>query len=136
MGEGERALAILRGLLGSERTYPNMLDAHPPFQIDGNFGGAAGILEMLVQSWGGEVHLLPALPRAWPEGAVRGLRLRGALELDLDWKDGRPQRVFLRGLPRAAVSLRYAGRRIDVVLDARGRARLASFGPETWAGQT
>jgi alpha-L-fucosidase 2 len=120
MGEGERALAILRGLLGPERTYPNMFDAHPPFQIDGNFGGAAGILEMLAQSWGGEVHLLPALPRSWREGAVRGLRLRGAVELDLDWKAGRPHRVVLRGRPHAAVRLRHAGRRIDVFLDARG----------------
>ncbi|MYM66695.1 glycoside hydrolase family 95 protein [Pseudoduganella sp. FT55W] len=121
MGEGERALAILRGLLGPERTYPNMFDAHPPFQIDGNFGGAAGVLEMLVQSWGGEVYLLPALPRAWPNGAVRGLRLRGALEIDLDWQAGRPQRVQLRGPARARVRLRHAGRRLTLVLDADGK---------------
>jgi alpha-L-fucosidase 2 len=124
LGDGERALAILRGLLGPERTYPNMFDAHPPFQIDGNFGGAAGILEMLVQSWGGEVHLLPALPRAWPAGAVRGLCLRGALEIDLDWQDGRPRHLVLRGRPRAVVRLRHAGHATVVVLDARGHARL------------
>jgi len=124
LGDGERALAILRGLLGPERTYPNMFDAHPPFQIDGNFGGAAGILEMLVQSWGGEVHLLPALPRAWPAGTVRGMCLRGALEIDLDWQGGRPRRVTLRGRPRAIVRLRHAGRVTVVVLDAYGQARL------------
>ncbi len=71
MGEGDHAHTVLQALLGPQRTYPNMLDAHPPFQIDGNFGGAAGILEMIVQSWGGEIRLLPALPKAWPEGGAR-----------------------------------------------------------------
>ncbi|MYM24229.1 glycoside hydrolase family 95 protein [Duganella sp. FT135W] len=123
MGEGEHALAILRGLLGPERTYPNLFDAHPPFQIDGNFGGAAGILEMLAQSWGGEVHLLPALPHAWRQGAVRGLRLRGALEMDLEWRQGRPHALVLRGAPGTRVKLSYAGRSMALVLDRRGVAR-------------
>ncbi|MCU6501321.1 glycoside hydrolase family 95 protein [Rugamonas sp. A1-17] len=124
LADGQHALAILRGLLGPERTYANLFDAHPPFQIDGNFGGAAGILEMLVQSWGGEVHLLPALPGAWPEGSVRGLRARGGVELDLDWADGQVRKVVLRGHPGATVRLRHAGRTADVRLDARGRASL------------
>jgi alpha-L-fucosidase 2 len=120
MGEGERALAILRGLLGPERTYPNMFDAHPPFQIDGNFGGTAGILEMLVQSWGGEIHLLPALPRAWPDGVVRGLRVRGGIELDLDWKAGKPQRLALRGPPDARLRLRHGNHIVDAKFNSSG----------------
>ncbi len=95
LGDGERAHAILRFLLGPERTYPNMFDAHPPFQIDGNFGGAAGILEMLMRSEGDTIHLLPALPRAWPRGSFTGLRARGACGVDLSWQDGRPTKLIL-----------------------------------------
>ena len=124
MGDGERAYGILRGLLGPVRTYPNMFDAHPPFQIDGNFGGAAGILEMLVQSWGGEIRLLPALPRAWPDGAVHGVRARGGVELDLDWAGGRATRLALRGAPGQTVNVRIGARLAAVRLDAAGRARL------------
>jgi alpha-L-fucosidase 2 len=125
MGDGERAHAILLGLLGPTRTYPNMFDAHPPFQIDGNFGGTAGILEMLVQSWGGEIRILPALPKAWPEGSVHGVRARGGIELDLDWADGRLRRLRLRGKPHATVKVRYDGRLVAVTLDGEGRGRFA-----------
>jgi alpha-L-fucosidase 2 len=124
MGDGEHAYGILRGLLAPERTYPNMFDAHPPFQIDGNFGGAAGILEMLVQSWGGEVRILPALPRAWADGAVHGVRVRGGVEVDLDWAGGRARRVALRGKPGQPVKLRIGTRLAAIQLDASGRARL------------
>ncbi|USX14010.1 glycoside hydrolase family 95 protein [Oxalobacteraceae bacterium OTU3CAMAD1] len=120
MGEGERAYSILQGLLGPERTYPNMFDSHPPFQIDGNFGGAAAILDMLVQSWGGEIHILAALPKAWPEGALRGVRAKGGVELDLDWADGKMKRLRLRGKPHDKVRVRYRDRLIQVVLDKKG----------------
>ncbi|WP_200958339.1 glycoside hydrolase N-terminal domain-containing protein [Massilia sp. Root335] len=125
MGDGEHAYGILRGLLAPERTYPNMFDAHPPFQIDGNFGGAAGILEMLVQSWGGEIRILPALPRAWPEGAVHGVRARGGIEVDVDWAGGRATRLALRGKPGQSVKVRIGARLATVKLDAAGRARMA-----------
>jgi len=127
LGDGERAHSILLGLLGPVRTYPNMFDSHPPFQIDGNFGGAAGILEMIVQSWGGEVHLLPALPKAWPEGTVKGLRARGGIEVDLAWADGAPKQLSLKGHPHAMVALRHGGRVWSVKLDAAGHARLNRF---------
>ena len=102
-----------------------MFDAHPPFQIDGNFGGAAAILEMIVQSWGGEVHLLAALPKAWPKGHLYGVKAHGGIELDVDWSEGLLARVQLRGRAGQRVALRHQGRRVEVRLDARCQARVA-----------
>ena len=123
MGEGDHAHTVLKALTGAQRTYPNMFDAHPPFQIDGNFGGAAGIMEMIVQSWGGEVILLPALPSAWPSGAVRGLKVRGDVTLDMTWRAGQVASLRLNGPPGAKVNLRRNGKVEEVVLDGHGRFR-------------
>jgi alpha-L-fucosidase 2 len=105
--DGDHAHGVLKLLLDPTRTYPNMFDAHPPFQIDGNFGGASGILELLLQCTDGEIELLPALPQAWHTGSVRGLRARGGFEVDLSWREGELRRVALRGEPGGKAQVRY-----------------------------
>ncbi len=126
--DGERAHRILKLLLGPERTYPNLFDAHPPFQIDGNFGGTSGITEMLLQSLKSpsgedEVWLLPALPGAWPQGHITGLRARGGLKVaSLSWKDGSLLECRLAADRDGKWNVRVAGASLPVELKA-GRSK-------------
>jgi alpha-L-fucosidase 2 len=125
--DGNRAHHILRFLIGPKRTYPNMFDAHPPFQIDGNFGGAAAIAEMLVSSTRDEITLLPALPDAWPSGQVDGLRARGGHTVALTWSKGQLVSATITPTVAGTVSIRM-GRTVRTV-QAKANAPVRLIGP-------
>ena len=105
MRDGEAARDNVEKLL-TLSTYDNLFDRHPPFQIDGNFGASAGIAEMLLQSHQGCIDILPALPKAWSSGEVRGLRARGGLSVDILWNNGAPERVKLLARRDGEVKIR------------------------------
>jgi len=123
LGQGDKAGENMQALL-AKSTMPNLFDTHPPFQIDGNFGGVAGVCEMLVQSHANEIELLPALPSSWAEGSFRGLRARGGFEVDASWAGGKLVSATIRGPKHAWCAVRYGNKMFIKELGGSGQLRL------------
>ncbi|MHA6482878.1 glycoside hydrolase family 95 protein [Paenibacillus sp. strain BS8-2] len=136
LGDGDGAYSFIRTLL-SRSTLPNLLDNHPPFQIDGNFGGTAGIAELLVQSQGGTVRLLPALPSAWRAGNVSGLIARGGFVIDMSWNDGKLLTASIRSNYGSKLTIKINGNDDQYkVMTEEGRELHWKGTLDTVAGQT
>lgn len=113
LGDGAQAYKFVHTLL-ARSTYPNLFDDHPPFQIDGNFGGVSGIAELLLQSHLEDIHLLPALPSAWPKGCVEGIRARGGYTVDIVWEEGKLTFARVTASRSGWCHIRYAGKKLRI----------------------
>jgi len=107
-------------------TLPNLFDTHPPFQIDGNFGGTAGIAEMLLQSHAGYINVLPALPDAWKDGHIKGLKARGNYEVNIYWSAGKLQKLELKSFNNQTCRIKYQTKTLEFHVE---KGKSYSFGP-------
>ncbi len=130
LGDGDHAYRLIERLVTPARTgtgrdraglYRNLFDAHPPFQIDGNFGLTAGIVEMVMQNHAGDIELLPALPAVWPDGAVRGLRARGGFTVDVTWARGALANTVITATRAGTTTVRYGDRTWQLTMKAGER---------------